>query len=393
MNRINITDRTVAALKPQNKDQYIRDAQIIGFGIKVTPKGRKIWFLEITLAKKTRRRTFGTYPELLSKQARALALDLKASLQKGNYPDIFKQDRKIEYVWQLTKHYSDLHLSTLRKGERAQMMIDNNIDPLFGNLKLTKVTKERIYRWMAKTDKTKSVQEHIIAYFRAAWTFALKHGEITLPNPMQGITFPKHNIRAKVFNDHEKRIFLEKLEEFKTIDKSPFHALVLKLLYYTGYRLSEIRLLRIDQIDLNMLTATFTEHKTRERTDRDKVLNLSSKAMGVISEALEHRKRLNLDKTPWLFPSADKWGNVSGEAVSEPMVRSAWYKITEMAGLNGFTIHNLRSNWISRCVSIGMTVDQIAAQTGQSPVTIRKYYVTTVPDTLRSDAEKIAEVL
>jgi len=391
MNRINITDRTVAALRPQNKDQYIRDTQIIGFGIKVTPKGRKIWFLEITVAKKTRRRTFGTYPELISKQARALALSFKSDMVKGNYPDIFKQDKKIEYVWQLTRNYKDLHLATLRKGERGVMMIDNNIDPIFGDMRLSRVSRTKIYKWMASTDKTKSVQQHIVAYFSAAWTFGSKHGDIDLPNPLQGITFPKHNIRAKVFDNHQKNIFLEKLEELKATD--PIHALVLQLLYYSGYRLSEIRLLKLDQINLNTHTIVFTEHKTRTRTDRDKVLNLSTKALKTVAEAFECRKKLGLDNTPWLFPSKDKWGNISGEAVSEPMVRAGWHKVMKMAGLEGFTIHNLRSNWISQAVSAGMTIDQISAQTGQSPVTIRKCYIVSRPDTLRDDAEKIAEVL
>ena len=59
-----VTKRTVDALSPAPKDQFLWDDELRGFGLKVTPAGNKVYLIQYRLGgreSKTRRYTIGTH--------------------------------------------------------------------------------------------------------------------------------------------------------------------------------------------------------------------------------------------------------------------------------------------------------------------------------------------
>ena len=69
-----ITKRVVDAAQPGSKDIYVWDDELSGFGLKVTPRGRKVYLIQYRLGGRkgrTRRVTIGQHGELTPATARA----------------------------------------------------------------------------------------------------------------------------------------------------------------------------------------------------------------------------------------------------------------------------------------------------------------------------------
>ncbi|MBF0184678.1 MAG: DUF4102 domain-containing protein [Magnetococcales bacterium] len=66
-----ITKRIVDAVQASNKDAYTWDSELAGFGLKVTPAGRKVYLVQFRVAGRTRRVTIGPHGPATPDQARA----------------------------------------------------------------------------------------------------------------------------------------------------------------------------------------------------------------------------------------------------------------------------------------------------------------------------------
>jgi Arm DNA-binding domain len=89
--RLKLTKRAVDALAPADKDQVVFDAELPGFGIKVTPSGHKVFLVQYRYppgrAGRIRRYTIGSYGESLTPdQARGIAVQVKGKLTAGIDP-------------------------------------------------------------------------------------------------------------------------------------------------------------------------------------------------------------------------------------------------------------------------------------------------------------------
>src|SRR5512139_3141012 len=94
-----LSKRTVDALIPGARDAVVFDSDLPGFGVKVTPGGRKVFLFQYRFppgrAGTTRRYTIGTYSEALTPdQARTIATRLRGKLADGIDPMAEKEQRE-----------------------------------------------------------------------------------------------------------------------------------------------------------------------------------------------------------------------------------------------------------------------------------------------------------
>jgi Arm DNA-binding domain len=75
-----LTESAVANLEPAPRDQFIFDGQLAGFGYRLTPAGRGIFFVGKP------RRTIGYHPELKIAEARDRARQILVDLSQGRDP-------------------------------------------------------------------------------------------------------------------------------------------------------------------------------------------------------------------------------------------------------------------------------------------------------------------
>ena len=81
-----ITNRVVDATRPEQKDQFIWDSDLPGFGLRVFPSGRRSYLIQYRVGGRQRRFTLGPHGVLTPAQARQRAAKLLAGVREGDDP-------------------------------------------------------------------------------------------------------------------------------------------------------------------------------------------------------------------------------------------------------------------------------------------------------------------
>lgn len=91
-----VNKRSVDALKPSSRDQFLWDEEVRGFGCKVTPKGHKVFVFQYRLGGRgtpVRRYTIGSYGSWTPDAARERARSLRRLVDDGLDPVVERTDR------------------------------------------------------------------------------------------------------------------------------------------------------------------------------------------------------------------------------------------------------------------------------------------------------------
>ncbi len=94
-----ITKNAVDSSQPSEKDAYLWDSQLRGFGLKITPAGRKVYLVQYRVggrAGKTRRVTIGAHGSITADQARSEAQALLRQISRNEDPLAGSDKRKRE---------------------------------------------------------------------------------------------------------------------------------------------------------------------------------------------------------------------------------------------------------------------------------------------------------
>ena len=93
------TDAQLKGLKPQKQRVILYEDGGRGFGLRIEPSGRKSFFLEYRFGEGKERRnrvyTIGQYPKITLTQARSIASQCLAQVEKSIDPATQKQTTKI----------------------------------------------------------------------------------------------------------------------------------------------------------------------------------------------------------------------------------------------------------------------------------------------------------
>ena len=79
----------VEALNAGDRDQYIWDFELPGFGVKVTPAGSRVYLVQYRLGGRkgrTRRITIGRHGSITAEAARETAIRIKETINSGRDP-------------------------------------------------------------------------------------------------------------------------------------------------------------------------------------------------------------------------------------------------------------------------------------------------------------------
>lgn len=84
-----ITSRAVESVSAGERDQYIWDFELPGFGVKVTPAGSRVYLVQYRIGGRkgrTRRITIGRHGSITAEAARETATRIKETLNAGRDP-------------------------------------------------------------------------------------------------------------------------------------------------------------------------------------------------------------------------------------------------------------------------------------------------------------------
>jgi len=147
------TKRVVDAAAPTGRDQFVWDTDVKGFGLKVTPIGRKVYLLQTRVGGRLRRYTIGTHGSPWTPDAaRSEALRLLGLIHQGADP---AEEQSVARADLTMSDLCRLYLAEGCEGKKPSTVaidrsrVSRHIVPLLGKKRVREITRADVERFMA----------------------------------------------------------------------------------------------------------------------------------------------------------------------------------------------------------------------------------------------------
>ena len=386
-----LTKRVVDAAHPSEKDRFLWDSELKGFGLKVTPKGRKTYLVQYRFkAGSTKRFTIGPHgspwtPDL----ARQEAIRVLADVAKGVDPAAEKARAKADMtVAALCDRY--LVEATRSKKPRTVKMdkgrIEGHVKPLLGRKLVSAVTKLDLEKFMldvaaGKTAKHEETSEkgyrtarggqgtanRTLGMLGSVFEFAIDLG-LRRDNPVRGVKkFKEKKLNRFLSNDELARLG-EALRQAEAEGVNSFAIAAIRLLLLTGCRKNEILSLRWSEVDIGQGFLHLEDSKTGARS-----VPIGAPARALLSELPR------IEGNPHV---------ICGEGGKHFVaLQKVWSAIRAKAELDDVRLHDLRHSFASMGARSGESLLVIGKVLGHSTTNATGRYAHLSDDPVRSAAD------
>jgi integrase len=276
-----ITKRAVDAMRAGPRNDFLWDTETKGFGVKITPAGKRVYILQYRLGgagTKTQRYTIGAHgtwtPETAEKEAKRLL----ALVDQGKDP----ADDKRQRVREATDLAFDAVADRFEKLEVPKRWVKSggfvkdalrlHLRPKLGKRSLPSITGQEIVALLDDLQGGQAMRRNVYAVAHRLFRWSQGRGEIDR-NPLEGVEAPKPVAsRDRVLADSELRLVWIASEELPRA----FCALV-RLLLLTGQRRDEVAALEWQELDRDR--AEWLLPAARAKNNREHLVPLSPQAI------------------------------------------------------------------------------------------------------------------
>lgn len=196
-----ITKRVVDSATPREKPAFIWDTEIKGFGLKVTPGGRKIYVLQYRTGGRetpTQRFTIGEHGSpWTAEAARDQARALLANIYHGKDPRDEARKRKIAAESLAFEDYADLFTNDYLKSNwprtwnEAKRILDHDVTPVFRRKPIPDIKKGDIAALLEAMNDRPAIKRHTFAILKKLFNWACEERDDLAVSPMDNIKAPK----------------------------------------------------------------------------------------------------------------------------------------------------------------------------------------------------------
>lgn len=178
--RMKLTKRTVEAIAVGDADVLLWDDTLRGFGVKVTPKGVRVYVLQYSFGGRSRRVTIGRHGELTVEEARRKALGLRAAVANGSDPaGVRATDRAVPLLAEFAQRYLSEHAAVKKKPlslAADERNLRNHILPAMGRLKVSAITRADVVRFHQSMKAKPGAANRCLALLSKMFNLAEKWG-------------------------------------------------------------------------------------------------------------------------------------------------------------------------------------------------------------------------
>ncbi|MFO1075134.1 MAG: site-specific integrase [Geminicoccaceae bacterium] len=392
-----ITAKLVAAVEPEERDVFIWDSSLKGFGLRVYPSGTRRFILQWKVDSRTRRLVLGTFPLMKVDAARGKALDALARIERGEDPAAERDQRKADITLSefLERYLAEGagHLKP-KSIDAYQSVFRRHVMPMLGARKLRTLRPSDIEALIddvaiGRTARTvegdakkrgrivvrggRGVASKIGPYLGSAFSWAIRRGWLD-NNPCAGVKKIKTRSAERYLSTEEFARLGAALAALEAEGANPFFVAVIRLLALTGCRKGEIAGLTWSQVDLDANVLRLTDSKTGAR-----IVPLSPPAVAVLA-GLPRTER------PHAFPSSRSTGPVVG-------LRKFWITLCQQAKIEGATLHTLRHSLASTAVMGGASLYLVGKALGHTQAATTERYSHVALDPVRAVVGAAAEAI
>lgn len=378
-----LTKRYVEAIKPHPDREVVEfDSELRGFAIRVWPSGKRVYFVKYrTREGRQRKPTIGVHDIITAEQARDDARQWLAQAARGGDPAHTKREaRETPTVAEFAERYLAKHARIHKKASSLandERLLAKRILPALGRRKLNEVSREDVARLHEELRSTPYEANRLLALLSKMFNLAEEWGvRPEGSNPCRRVRkFGERKRQRFLGSDELARLGTVLADEERHRTHSPSVFAAIKLLLFTGCRLSEILMLRWDEVDLDHSCLRLRDSKTGE-----KVVFLNSAAREVLS-ALKPEQG-----NPYVIRGAKAGTHLIN-------LEKPWRRLREKAGLADVRLHDLRHSFASAGAVNGLSLPLLGALLGHTQPATTNRYVHWVAEPVRQANEVVGQYL
>lgn len=416
-----IGKNAVNAAGPEAEAYRLWDADLKGFGLKVSPHGVKtyfVWYRAGQGRSATRREyTIARHGEMTPEEARDEAAKVLARVRLGEDPQANRHRARREMnVAEFCDFYLAEGVATKKTATVATdtARIRAHIKPLLGKRPVSAVTSSDVAKFMRdvaagktaaaakptikslrakglkgaalqaadtrkRTDAAatggKGTASRTVGLLGAIFSFAVREG-IRVDNPVRGVERFRDNQSQRFLSAAELLRLTGALKAAENLGVNKHGLNVIRLLALTGARKGEVEGLRWSEVDFERACLRLADSKTGAR-----VVPLGAAAL------------LCLQGLPWsktsvfVFPAE---GEDRRHYVGTPKV---WERIRTAAELPNVRLHDLRHTYASFGAAGGLSLPLIAAILGHKDVKTTQQYAHLADSPVKAAADRTAAAI
>ena len=366
----------------KTKEEFY-DNDIKGFMLEVRANGVKSYFLRVKGSDGVRRSKKIADANILDlKSAKAKAIKLKQTIEKGKELTIIIKSKKQKPLLSLGEFYTDFYLPHIEKNIKSHKSIislfKNHILPKFKNIPLDEIKKPQIMKLHADMVEIKKLAP---ATANKVLIFLSNLYNVAKALEIEGLyENPASKIKPYILNNAKER-YLTKQESQRLIkainstEQNPHLKYIVPMLILTGARRGEVLKAKHEYFDLTQFTWTIPITKNGKK----RVLPLTPQLLSLY---------MQIPKTdsPYLFPSF---------LTGKPYVTiyTSWNTARTKAGLKDVRMHDLRHSFASALVNSGRSLYEVQILLGHSNSKMTQRYAHLSNESLMKAASCAANLL
>lgn len=356
--RINKT--SVDAAAPGSKDWLLWDDKLSGFGLKVTPKGAKVFIYQYRLggrASPVRRFTIGKFGSVTADKARTVAEDLAFKVAKGIDPRAEKVEAERVSIDLAFASYSERFVKECLKAhwkashKDGEALLTRYAVPVLKSKALPDIKRADISAVIRPLLGKPATARNMFAVLRLLFGWAVNGGDLER-SPMEGIKPPPlPESRDRVLNDAELALVWQASEKLGY----PFGPLA-RVLIATGARREEVAGLEWHELDRD--ARLWTLPASRAKNGVASIQPLNDLAVGELDKlARQAGREKGWPRRGFLFSTTGET-TVSGFSRAKKRLDKAIAKLVketkDAEPVNAWRLHDLRRTLATGMQKLGV---------------------------------------
>jgi integrase len=402
-----INNQTADNAEPAERRYVIWDAELAGFGLRISPTGNRSWIASYRAGggrnAPQRQMTLGTYPKVGAPAARAAAREVLAKAAIGHDPAGDRTAKRREMtIADLVELYEEEGCYVqrgIRQGEAMKPLtkaytlarLKHHVVPLLGNRRVSEINEGDVEKFARDVAKGKTAKDEklgkrrriivrggdgaarkVVRDLSAVFSFAQRR-RIMANNPVEMASVRKtDNRRERFLSIEEVKRLGEALDKLEADGTNPMAVDICRLWALTGCRRNEIAGLKWSDVDFERGLLIFEDTKTGR----------SIRPLGAAALALLQSLRKEADKKAvFVFPAVRGDGFYMG-------TKRVWPEVVKKAELPGVTPHVLRHTLGSAAASSGEALLMVGSILGHANARSTAIYAHVAHDPARLAADR-----
>ena len=378
--QVTLTERRIRDAKPEAKTYIMRDRDIRGFGVRVTPAGAKAYVLDYRALGRRRLATLARCSELGLKEARERAGHELAAIRDGATDPLRRRKEAREaptvadgldrfFAEYVPRRMADGRMSA-RTRQEYKKQSNHTVRPALGKIKIADVTRhdvERAMRPNAPISRNRTLA-FVSRLFNLFETWELRP---QYTNPCRGIERAIEQARDRVLAPSELAALSGALSG--AAQTSPAAVSAIRFAAVTGLRIGEVLAVQWDHVDFETGRLTLPSTKTGRR-----VHDLPTAALEILAAV----------------PRLNSWCFTTGRGgITYKTARAAFVTACKGAGLADVRLHDLRRTVMTSAAAAGVGTYVLRDLLGHKTTAMADRYVRAVGNPVREAREQVGATM